>query len=289
MRNMNTADSQYNSLCQDVIDNGYMMFNNRTNKNCLTSYGHMMKFNMEDGFPLLTTKKVLFKPLLAELIGFMRGYDNAADFRELGCNIWDANANETVGWLNNPNRKGVDDLGRIYGVQARSWLGKDGLNIDQLKNAIEKIKQNNDDRGLIVSHWNPAELHLMALRPCHLLYQFGIVGDRLDLCMYQRSADIPLGVPFNIASYALLLHIVAKYTGKTPGKLTHFIANAHVYEDQLEILKNTQMIRSSAGELPNINISDEVTNLSDISEITMDMISLENYKHHPFIKYPFTA
>jgi len=285
---LNKVDQQYDTLCRDVLNNGLMIHNQRTGKGCLTSYGHMMKFDMNDGFPLLTTKKVLFKPLAAELIGFLRAYDNARDFRNLGCNIWDANANETIGWLENPNRRGHDDLGRIYGVQARKWRDSFG-EIDQLKRSINKIKNRSDDRGLIVTHWNPAELDEMALRPCHLLYQFGIVNDRLDLCMYQRSADIPLGVPFNIASYALMLHIVAKYTGLKAGIFTHFIANAHVYEDQIDILNNIQLQRQSAGSPPNINISDEICILDDISKVEMNMFEVTGYVHHPFIKYPFTA
>lgn len=288
MTNLNIVDKEYHDLCNRVLLDGEIVMNARTGKNCIVKYGEVMNFNMKDGFPLLTTKKVLMKPIVGELIGFLRGYDSADKFRSLDCNIWDANANETSSWLGNANRKGTDDLGRIYGVQARHWSGPNG-EIDQLKICIEKIKNRNDDRGLIVTHWNPGELDRMALRPCHMMYQFGIVGENLDLTMYQRSADIPLGIPFNIASYSLLLHIVAKMTGLTARKFTHFIGNGHIYEDQAQILKDEQLCRDSAGLPPEIHISDVVVSLNDIADITPEMITINNYKFHKFIKYPFSA
>jgi len=291
-------DNEYFKLCETVIKNGKWQRNARTGKNCLTYMGAMMKFDMEntDCFPLLTTKKMAYTPMIGELLGFIRGYDNAAQFRELGCNIWDANANKSKHWLDNPNRVGEDDLGRIYGVQAREWRGlPDGFSInsntpfkeiDQLQNVIEKIVKRIDDRRLIVSHWNPSELNQMALPPCHLLYQFGIINNTLHLCMYQRSADIPLGVPFNIASYALLLKLVAKISGLECGSFTHFLANAHIYEDQLDDLY-TQLERN-----PRVSPELEMPEIYDLEDLETwvipDNFKFKHYDPHPAIKFKFS-
>lgn len=292
-------DNQYLKLCNTVIDNGTWVTNKRTGKRCLTYIGATMRFDMEntDCFPLLTTKKVAYKSLIAELLGFIRGYNNAEQFRNLGCNIWDANANLSKDWLNNKNRIGEDDLGRIYGVQARDWRAfpdthellhaSNTRNIDQLGNVIEKIVKRIDDRRLVVSHWNPGELQQMALPPCHLLYQFSITEDTLHLCMYQRSADIPLGVPFNIASYALLLKLVAQISGLKCGSFTHFIANAHIYEDQLESLKE-QLTRKPKVS-PTLVISQEIQSLQDLETwVVPENFSFANYDPDPAIKFPFT-
>lgn len=281
---INAFDQEYNNLCKAVLDNGTMIMNERTGKRCLTHHGHMMKFDLSQAdFPLLTTKKVLFDPIVGELIGFIRGCDNAAGFRKLGSNIWDANANDNEQWLANPNRKGTDDLGRIYGVQARDWNGE----VDQLAQVIEKISAGIDDRRLIVNHWNPSDFDKMALPPCHVMYNFGIVNGRLNMAMYQRSADIPLGVPFNIASYALLLLIVAKKCNLLAGEFTHFIFNAHIYEDQIDKLVNVQLKRESFPP-PKIHVSDGIKSIN-MESIEPFMIQLVEYKHHPFIKYPFSV
>lgn len=296
-------DAEYFNLCETVIKNGRWQINDRTGKACLTYIGASMKFDMEDTdcFPLLTTKKMAYKPLIAELLGFVRGLDNAKDFRDLGCRIWDANANESKDWIENPNRKGVDDLGRIYGVQARDWRAvnykqydsytitndKKYETIDQLANVIDKIVKRLDDRRLIVSHWNPGELSMMSLPPCHLLYQFSIVGDVLHLCLYQRSADIPLGVPFNIASYALLLKMIAKITGLKCGTFTHFIANAHIYEDQLDLLY--KQLERTPQVSPSV-VLPEIESLRDLETwVLPENFIFENYTPDPTIKFPFSA
>ena len=169
---------QYLDLCQKVLDQGVRK-SNRTGIDTIGYIGDMMKFDMADGFPLLTTKKMPYKMIFGEMLGFLRGYDNVKQFRELGVPVWDANANQNDQWFANPNRKGVDDLGRIYGVQSREWIQygrktQERFCIDQLKIAVDKLSQGIDDRRLIVTHWNPAELDQMALPPCHLLYQFGL-------------------------------------------------------------------------------------------------------------------
>jgi thymidylate synthase len=248
----------------------------------------MMKFDLSHGYPLLTTKKIITKPMVGELIGFIRAYDNAKSFRDLSCNIWNANANETKGWVTNPNRKGTDDLGRIYGVQARCWRDSEGNEIDQLKNVIDKLVEGVDDRRLIVTHWNPGDLNRQALPPCHMTYQFYLNGDTLDMIMYQRSADVPLGIPFNIASYALLLEIVAKITNKIAGTFTHMLGNYHIYEDQISGIE-LQLERQSFAP-PRLIINQNIESLHDIEMwVGVDDFKFENYNHHPTIKFPFSA
>jgi len=280
-------DEQYLDLGRKLLKHGEWVYNERTKKRCLTYIGDMMKFDLSNtnAFPILTTKKLFHKPMIAELLGFIRGYDNAKDFRDLGCKIWDANANESEHWLKNPNRKGTDDLGRIYGVQARKWKSPDG-ELDQLKDKIEKIDNRIDDRRLIVTHWNPGELHLMALPPCHMMYIFSIIDDSLHLSLYQRSADYPLGVPFNIASYCLLLKLVAQITGLKCGTFTHFLHNIHIYEDQLELCK--EQLRRKPLPSPQLNINERIQSLHDLETwVTLDDFELTNYEHYPAIKYPF--
>lgn len=287
LRKIRYYDEQYFDLCQEVIENGKWVKNERTGKRCLTSVGHFMKFDLSetDAFPILTTKKMAYKPMIAELLGFIRAVDNAKDFRELGCRIWDANANESIHWLQNLNRKGVDDLGRIYGVQARKWKSPNGEEIDQLATVVNKIRNRVDDRRLIVTHWNPAELDQMALPPCHLLYQFGIIEDVLHLSLYQRSADIPLGVPFNIASYSLLLKLIAEMTGLKVGTFSHTIQNAHVYEDQLEPLY-TQLERLPKPS-PKLYVP-KVKSLECLETwVKVEDFVVCDYSPHPAIQFPF--
>lgn len=545
----NVFDDEYIRIANNVINQGTWKMNSRTGKNCLFYHGDMMKFDLSSGqFPLLTTKKMAYKSMVGELIGFLRGVDNAKDFRDLGCKFWDANANESVDWLKTPNRKGEDDLGRIYGVQARNrqtffeitpktfikpdhqkiplpvfvidehiekskhdgeiynsanhgqfkvigacrdgdfikygiqftntgfikynvpskhlkdgatvkdiyapsycdiacmgdisafddklvnllkgtwrdmisrcysterrmnsawykdegvfvddyWLvfanflkdftkidkwelklefsdvysldkdfyfsnkysletcvwaskteqvinsrqGKQfiavspsgevyheiGLSIfankhninpssaymalrsgvkingwdlksvninknyriridDQLAHCIAKIKHNPSDRRMIVDHWNPNELHMMSLPPCHMMYQFGIRDGYLDLCMYQRSCDLPLGIPMNIASYALLLELIAKVTGLKAGVFTHFMWNIHIYEDQLDAMK--KQLLNVPKKSPRLKINCDLNSLDDIdNKLKVSDIVFEDYQHHDAIKFPFAS
>ena len=547
----NPFEDEYLKLMQKIIKEGSVKYNERTGKNCYFYQGDMCQYDLSTGkFPALTTKKLFMRQMIAELLGFIRAYDNAKDFRDLGCNFWNANANESEHWLGNPNRKGEDDLGRIYGVQARNkqtffavkpkifkkpesqtiplpefedvspnfnsnlsgfvgkeihsnksgkfliidekrtpsshflftikfedtgfvkknvqksaivngnvrdpykpsicgvaaygqpedkelakilkkswrdmiyrcysekrkmnsfwyydkeifvddrwllfenfvrdfknidrwelklehpdeysldkdlycsnkysvetcvWASKKEQNInttqakkfkatspegveyfecglsnfcekhnlnrrsaemalknnvdlngwkfeqynseneeyriridDQLAHAIAKIKHNPSDRRIIVDHWNPNELHLMALPPCHLTYTFGIRDGHLDMCMYQRSCDVPLGVPMNIASYALLLQIVAQITGLKPGVFTHFLWNIHIYEDQMELSK--EQVQREPYEAPTLWINPEISSLHDLETwVTPNDFKLENYQHHPKINFPFSA
>lgn len=287
---MNKFDETYNNLVLDVINNGDWVDNQRTGKTCQVIHGAMAKYDLTDTdeFPILTTKKMAVKSMIGELLGFIRGYDSAAKFRELKCNFWNANANDSKDWLANPNRKGVDDLGRIYGVQARSWVGPDGDSIDQLKIVIDKLNNNIDDRGLIVTHWNPGELNKMALRPCHSLYQFHLINGVLNLSLYQRSCDVPLGIPMNIASYALLLRLVAQITNKEAGIFTHFMGDTHIYDDQYELL--SEQVSRVPFDSPKLIINEEIKTLEDLETwVTVDDIKVIDYKHHPEIKFPFAA
>jgi thymidylate synthase len=223
----------YHELLQTVLDTGVTQVN-RTGVSARFIPGAMLRYDLQKGFPAITTKRLAFGAVKGELIGFLHGCQSAADFRALNCNIWTQNANENQAWLNNPNRKGTDDLGRIYGAIWRDFNG-----IDQLKEVVSKIINTPTDRRIIMSAWKPDEFDKMALPPCHVLYQFLVdtVHKRLHLCMYQRSCDLFLGVPFNIASCALLLSLVAEATGYTAGSFTHFLADVHIYENHVEQVK----------------------------------------------------
>lgn len=284
----NPFDKEYLRVCNNVMEHGKWSLNERTGKKTLKTHGEMMKFDLSSGkIPLLTLRKMFTDGGIAELLGFIRGYDNAADFRALGCNLWNENANESEHWLSNINRKGEDDLGNIYGVQARRWETIDGKKVDQLQSTIDKINAGNDDRGLIITHWNAGELDKMALRPCHLLYQFGLEGDTLNLGMYQRSADVPLGVPTNILSYALLLHLVARITNKKVGTFTHFLWDVHIYEDQYEKMK--ELIARTSTEAPTLWINPKIKTLEDLETwVTINDIKFIDYNPQPPIKFPFS-
>jgi thymidylate synthase len=285
---INDFDNNYIELCKKIINNGFIQKNERTNKRCATIFGDYREYDLSKGkFPLLTTKQMDIRPIAAELLGFIRGCTNAADFRKLGCKIWDANANKTQSWLQNPNRKGEDDLGRIYGAQARDWKANDNRSIDQLKCIVERLDKRNDDRRLIVTHWNPGELDAMALPPCHLLYMFGLQGSTLNLCMIQRSMDVPLGAPYNIASYSLLLLLMCKITGLSPGKFCHFSWNVHIYQDQMDGIMH--QITRQPFSAPSIWIDDRINSLEDLETwVTVDCFKMIDYQHHPKIVFPFS-
>jgi thymidylate synthase len=261
---------------------------NRTGIDTFMIPGGMMKFDFSIGFPILTTKRIAFKQVVGELLGFIRGYDSAEKFRSLGCTIWDANANVNKAWLENPLRKGDDDLGRIYGVQWRDWEDGNGRHYDQLGKALDMIKKDPQSRRNVVSAWNPAQMNQMALPPCHYAFQFLVEQERrlLHLCMTMRSCDMFLGVPFNITSYALLLALAAKATGYDPGQLTMFLADVHIYANHLDQV-DEQLARG-----PRFRPELLVTNLKHpdwrsvewLSRIEPDEISLKNYDPHPPIK-----
>jgi len=278
---------QYLDLLCKVLAGG-TLHENRTGIPTLRITGAMLKFDMADGFPAMTTKRLAWKQVRAELVGFIRGYTNAADFRKLGCDIWDANANENTAWLANANRKGPDDLGRIYGAQWRDWQGDFGTVYDQLGGAIREIKTNPSSRRIIVTAWNPGELDQMALPPCHLLYQFHVDErkKKLSMTMYQRSCDLFLGVPFNIASYAALLHIVANACRLVPGELVMFLADTHIYQNHVEQAKE-QLMRMPK-ELPTLLLDYDDWD-KRLDQIVPEDLILLDYEPHPAIKAPMAV
>lgn len=297
---MNNVDTQYLNALKEIRDTGIIK-ENRTGIKTRALFGMQIRYDFEEGFPILTTKRIAFNVVKGELLGFIRGYSSAEQFRELGVNIWDANANENLQWLRNPNREGDDDLGRIYGVQWRDWQTPvfdrtlDWGNLrtghhDQLTEVIQNIKKVMDNpsdpsaRRLIVTAWNPGEIDKMALPPCHMFFQFNVRGDHLDLMMYQRSCDFFLGVAFNITSYSLLLSMVASVTGLQPGHFVHVMADAHIYENHLEAVE-TQLSRTPKA-LPDLLLNPDIKSIDDFN---VEDLALIGYESHPYIKAPMAV
>lgn len=244
------AERSYLDLLRYVYRNGQHRPGTRTGIATRGIFDAFVIADLREGFPLLTTKRMPFLSIVAELLGFLRGYQSAADFRQLGTRIWDANANESPGWLANPKRRGTDDLGRIYGVQWREWQGSGcTLPIDQIANLIHGLVTDPYGRRHIVSAWNVGDLNAMALPPCHVMFQCyvdtpkpGTPKPVIHLKMTQRSADLFLGVPFNLASYALLLQMIASVLNMTPGRVVIDMGDVHIYENHFEQVE-TQLDR----------------------------------------------
>ena len=257
---------QYLDLLSDILANGVEK-RDRTGTGTLSVFGRQMRFDLARGFPLLTTKKLHTGSIFHELLWFIRGDTNLAYLRENGVSIWDEWADEN------------GELGPVYGHQWRSWPTSVGGSIDQLADVVAEIGSNPDSRRLVVSAWNVADLAKMALPPCHLLFQFYVCGGRLSCQMYQRSADVFLGVPFNIASYALLTMMVAHATGLEAGDFVHTLGDAHLYLNHLDQAR-LQLAREPLG-LPRLTI---VSPVRDLFELGIDDIKLEGYQAHPHIK-----
>ncbi len=281
---------QYLQLCQRIIDEGVWVDNERTGKQCLTVINADLTYDVGGNeFPIITTRKSFWKAAIAELLGYLRGYDNAADFRRLGTKSWDANANDNEAWLNNPARKGTDDMGRVYGVQGRSWRKPDGSTVDQLRKVVDNLAGDLDDRGEIVTFYNPGEFDLGCLRPCMHTHNFSLLGDTLYLTSYQRSCDVPLGLNFNQIQVFTLLALVAQITGKTPGLAYHKIVNAHIYEDQVELMREVQLKRDPFPP-PQLSINPDIKSLEDLETwVSLDDFAVEGYQHHDPIAYPFSV
>jgi len=281
---------QYEDLCQRIIDEGEWVANERTGKRCLTLINADLEYDVENNeFPLVTTRKSFYKAAIAELLGYLRGYDNAADFRAIGCNTWNANANENQAWLNNPHRKGEDDMGRVYGVQGRAWQRSDGSTLDQLQKIVDDLSRGVDDRGEILTFYNPGEFEMGCLRPCMHTHHFSLLGGKLYLNSMQRSADIPLGINFNQVQVFVLLALMAQITGHKPGKAYHKIVNAHIYEDQLELMRDVQLKREPFAA-PKLTINPDIKSLKDIETwVTRDDFTVEGYECHKAIAYPFAV
>ena len=259
---------QYLDLLQHVLAHGTKK-SDRTGTGTISVFGYQMRFDLSQGFPLLTTKKVHLKSIIHELLWFLKGETNIAYLKENGVSIWDewADAN--------------GDLGPIYGYQWRSWPTADGRQIDQVSELIEALKHNPDSRRIIVSAWNVGEIEHMKLPPCHAFFQFYVADGKLSCQLYQRSADIFLGVPFNIASYALLTLMMAQATGLKPGDFVHTLGDAHIYLNHLDQV-NLQLSRDTRA-LPSMRLNPVVTNLFDFK---FEDFTLENYDPHPGIKAP---
>ena len=281
---------QYLKLCQRIVDEGQWVENKRTGTRCLTVINADLEYDVANNqFPMITTRKSYYKAAIAELLGYLRGYDSAAQFREIGCKTWDANANDNQAWLNNPNRKGEDDMGRVYGVQGRGWQRPDGSTLDQLAKVINNLKNGIDDRGEIITFYNPGEFELGCLRPCMHTHTFSLLGDTLYLTSYQRSCDVPLGLNFNQIQCFVLLALVAQITGHKPGKVYHKIANAHIYENQLELMRDVQLKREPF-ESPTLTINPNIKSLEDIETwVTRDDFEVTGYQCHDAIQYPFSV
>lgn len=269
----------YNDILKKIMDNGV----DRAGRNATTRalFAIPMRFNLENGFPAVTTKKLAFKAVKGELLWFLEGSSDDNRLKEImgsDHTIWTDNANSDY-WK--PKAKFEGDLGRIYGVQWRNWQTPDGRVIDQLKNAIEKLKTNPSDRRIIVSAWNPGEIDDMALPPCHMFFQFFAAEGKLSLHMVQRSCDMFLGVPFNIASYSLLLSMVAQIVGMKPYECVLTLNDAHIYHEHFDAVKE-QLSREPL-PLPYLKLNPEI---KDIDKFTMEDIALENYQSHPSIKAP---
>jgi len=258
----------YLDLMRHVMHHGVRK-DDRTGTGTLSVFGHQMRFDLAQGFPLLTTKKVHTKSIIYELLWFLRGDTNIRYLKDHGVSIWNEWANEN------------GDLGPVYGAQWRSWPTPDGRRIDQISQVTHAIRENPDSRRLIVSAWNVSEIEHMALPPCHLLFQFYVAQGHLSCQLYQRSADIFLGVPFNIASYALLTMMMAQTTGLKPGEFVHTLGDAHLYLNHLEQV-HTQLAREPR-PLPSMRLNPEKTSLFDFD---FEDFELLNYDPHPSIKAP---
>lgn len=255
----------YLNLLDHVLQNGVHK-TDRTGTGTISVFGYQMRFDLSNGFPLLTTKKLHIKSIIHELLWFIAGQTNVSYLQQHGVKIW----NE---WA-----KDDGELGPVYGYQWRSWPDADGKKIDQLKQVLDLIQNNPDSRRMIVSAWNVGEIPKMQLPPCHILFQFYVANGKLSCQLYQRSADLFLGVPFNIASYALLVHLVARHTGLQVGEFIHTLGDAHIYQNHVEQVK-TQLKRKPK-MLPNLVLNPQKKSIFDF---TFDDFTIENYKPEPHI------
>jgi thymidylate synthase len=261
----------YLQLLRHVLDHGARK-DDRTGTGTLSVFGYQMRFDLREGFPLLTTKKIHTKSVIHELLWFLQGSTNVAYLRENGVTIWDE-------WA------GADgELGPVYGYQWRSWPAPDGRHIDQIAQVVRDIRQNPDSRRLIVSAWNVADIPRMALAPCHALFQFYVADGRLSCQLYQRSADVFLGVPFNIASYALLTLMVAQVTGLKPGDFVHTLGDAHLYLNHIEQAR--EQLGRAPRALPTVRLNRDVR---DIFGFRYEDFQIEGYDPHPVIRAPIAV
>ena len=281
--------NQYEALCQRILDKGVMIANERTGVGCMTVIHEVFQYDVGAGnFPLVTTRKAPYKAAIGELLGYLRGYDDAQQFADIGAPTWFANANENKAWLANPHRKGENDMGRVYGVQGRFWARPDGSTVDQLMKVYDDLKAGKDDRGEIITFWNPGEFHLGCLRPCLHSYQFSVLDGTLYLDATQRSADVPLGLVFNMVQVYTFLALMAQITGLKPGIAYHKLVNCHIYENQIDLMK--EQLTREPFESPRLRINPDIKSLEDVlTWVTKNDFTVDGYKHHPAISYPMSV
>lgn len=285
-------EQQYLTIMKDILENGSLQ-NNRTAEKTLMIPSATLKHDLSEGFPLFTTRKLFYKPVVGELLGFLRGYTSAADFRSLGCNFWNQNANETQSWLDNPHRKGEDDLGTLaYSV---GWTKcPNGFEpdkpINQVAELIHTLKTNPESRRMVVSAWHPELFPSAALPPCHVMWGVNVDQQKqtLNIWWTQRSADFYLGIPSNIASYATLAHMLCAVSGYKPGIITGFLVDVHLYESQWENAKT--LVNRKPFDLPELYINYRPEIGDDISKFNVDDFSFgETYVCHPPLSVKMVA
>lgn len=291
--------TQYITLCKDILDNGVWEYNERTGKRCKVVNTKTLTYDVGAGeFPIDTTRKSFWKAAVAEIIGYLRGYSNAKEFAALGAPTWNANANENEAWLSNPHRKGEGDMGlayrfREYHVGVPLTLPNGGTKyfeakVDQYKNIIDQLVNGEDDRGLIMTAWAPHFEPYSCLRSCMHTHTFSLHDGKLHLHSLQRSCDVPLGGNFNMIQCYVLLALTAQITGHKPGVATHTIINAHMYEDQVELMK--EQVCRTPYSAPQLVINPDIKTLTDLETwVTMRDFEVKGYEHHPAISYPFTV
>lgn len=277
-------EEKYLNICQDIIDSGDHVYNERTGKVCLTGQTVVIEQDVsEDPFPMLTTRKVFPKMAIAEIVGYMQGLTNADDFAKIGAPTWLSNANENKAWLANPNRKGHSDCGFIYGAVGHNFGG-----VDQFDKVIGNLSDGVDDRGEIITYWKPDQFDQGCLRPCMHSFQFSIYKGQLDMTATQRSADMPLGVVSNIMQTYAMLALFARITGHKAGKVTHVINKPHIYMDQVELMKE-QLDRKIIKCEPKLMIDDSIKTWGGILELeNMDKFTTTGYESHGRIDFPFS-
>lgn len=285
-----TGEEQYLDLAQRIIENGKDIYNERTGKFCRTVINADFEYDTsQDKLPLITTRKSYYRQAIAEMIGYLRGYRNADDFAKIGCNTWFKNANENKDWLANKYRQGENDLGSGFSyANGRIWFGYD-VQIDQFENIVYKLSRGIDDRRLIMSFYNPGTDQFSCLPACMWNHTFSLVDGVLDLTSTQRSVDVPLGLNFNMVQCVFLLRLVAKITGLESGTVYHKMINCHIYEDQIDLMKE-QLKRKPFPE-PTLYLSPSLFSLKRVEELPdiIDHITVKDYQHHDAIEYPFST
>lgn len=281
---ISSVDKQYNTLGKDLLENGVWVTNERTGKKCLTEETVIFTYDLRtESFPIITSRQAPFKLGVAEVVGYWQGLTSAEDFRNLGTKSWDANANLNKSWLNNPSRKGEDDMGMVYGYFGHNFGG-----VNQFEKVYNNLRKGIDDRGEIITYWKPDQFDEGCLRPCLHSIQFNLLGGVLHMTATQRSCDVPLGLVANTQECWIMLELMARITGNKVGKVTHVINQPHVYEDQVDLFK-MQMERGFVECKPELTICESIQTWADIMKLeNTDKFTLTNYEYLGKITFPFS-